>query len=111
MLPTIVIKVSSDQVKSPPEKPTKAGTVEYSLPVRFWDEHVRLGLAAGELLKRNLTNTVRVRLNAEAWETLLQSAELCVRNPDVPEGLRVSASRTVRKLMDPRKARPVEVVS
>ena len=113
MLPTITLKIDGYTPPSRPEKPEKVGTVDYSLPSVFYDAHANLSasLPAGELLYRNATNTVRVRLDAEAFDALLHSAQQCISNGNVPQNIRTSAQRTINKLLSHKRPRPVEAAS
>lgn len=88
------------------DRKQKAGPVEYTVPERFYREHAARGMVAGELLRRGPANAVRVRLDAVAFDTLLVSAHICVRRPELPQSLRLSAQRTIRRLMDERRPVP-----
>lgn len=87
-------------------KPAASGPVEYTLPGYFHAAHRSLNLAAGEIVRRNRSGTVRVRVDAEAYQTLLESATWALRSPHATIDLRTAARRSVKVLLDPARAVP-----
>lgn len=88
-------------------KPAASGPVEYTLPGYFHGAHTKgLGLAGGEVIRRNRSGTVRVRVDAEAYQTLLESAVYALRTPRRTVQLQTAARQAVKVLLDPARAVP-----
>lgn len=87
-------------------KPAASGPVGYTLPGYFHAAHSSLNLAAGVIVRRNRSGTVRVQLDAEAYQALLESATWALRSPHATVALRTAARRAVKALLDPARAVP-----